>query len=114
MNESVLNEARNLIAGFLKNRRLELGLSQYDLAERTGLARKTIIAMEQGKFWLSMKQYLIICEALHLFPAIAEMESNTDIAKALRQNWKPNPKDMSIEDAIKLKASRHNRDGQHN
>ena len=46
MNESVLNEARNLIAGFLKNRRLELGLSQYDLAERTGLARKTIIAME--------------------------------------------------------------------
>ena len=114
MNESVLNEARNLIAGFFKNRRLELGLSLYDLAERTGLARKTIIAMEQGKFWLGMKQYLIICEALHLFPAIAEMESNTDIAKALRQNWKPNPKDMSIEDDIKLKASRHNRDGQHN
>lgn len=109
MNENVLNEARNLIAGFLKNRRLELGLSQYDLAERTGLARKTIIAMEQGRFWLGMKQYLIICEALHLFPAIAEMEAQDNIAEALRSNWTAKPKAMSIEDALKLKASRHNR-----
>lgn len=112
MNEQVLDEARNLIAGFLKSRRLELGLSQYDLAERTGLARKTIIAMEQGKFWLGMKQYLLICEALHLFPAIAEMEADDTIANALRSNWTAKPKAMTIDEAIKLKQSRNNRDGQ--
>lgn len=114
MNEKVLNEARNLIAGFLKNRRIELGLSQQDLADKTGMARATINRMEQGRFWLGMKQYLLICEALHLFPAIAEIESDTDIAKALRQNWKPNPKAMSIEDALKAKASRHKRPDEHN
>lgn len=114
MNEKVLNEARQIIAGFLKDRRIELGLSQQDLADRTGMARATINRMEQGMFWLGMKQYLLICEALHLFPAIAEMESDTDIAKALRQNWKPNPKAMSIEDALKAKASRHKRPDEHN
>lgn len=86
MDEKVLNEARQIIAGFLKDRRIELGLSQQDLADRTGMARATINRMEQGIFWLGMKQYLLICEALHLFPAIAEMESDTDIAKALREN----------------------------
>jgi transcriptional regulator with XRE-family HTH domain len=71
MNEKTLNEARNLIAGFLKDRRLELGLSQQDLADKTGMARETINRMEAGKFWLGMKQYLLICEALELSPKSA-------------------------------------------
>lgn len=103
-NENVLNEARIIIAGFLKNRRVELNLSQQDLADRVGMARETINRMEAGRFWLGMKQYLQICEALHLLPCIAEMESETEIAKALRKNWKPNPKAMTIDEAIKLKG----------
>lgn len=113
-NENVLNEARQIMAGFLKNRRIELKLSQQDLANKTGMARATINRMELGLFWLGMKQYLQICEALHLFPAISEMESNTPIAQALRENWKPNPKAMSIDEAIKLKADKHLRPDQHN
>lgn len=103
-NENVLNEARTIIAGFLKNRRIELKLSQQDLADKVGMARETINRMEAGRFWLGMKQYLQICEALYLFPCVAEMESETEIAEALRSNWKPNPKAMTIEDAIKLKG----------
>ena len=114
MNEEVLNEARQLMSGFLKNRRIELGLSQLELAEKTGLARKTINSMEAGKFWLGMKQYLQICEALYIFPSMSEMESKDDIAEALRNNWIAKPKAMTIEEAIKLKQSRHNRDGQNN
>lgn len=114
MNEQVLNEARKLIADFLKQRRLELGYSQAYVAEKTGLGLRTIVRAEHAEFWLGMKQYLLICETLHLFPAIAEMESCTDIAKSLRENWKPHPKAMSIEDALKAKASRHRQDNEHN
>ena len=103
-NENVLNEARQIIAGFLKTRRVELKLSQQDLADKVGMARETINRMEAGRFWLGMKQYLQICEALNLFPCVAEMESETEIAQALRSNWKSNPKAMTIEDAIKLKG----------
>lgn len=114
MNENILNEAREIIAGFLKQRRLELGYSQALIAEKTGLGLRTIVRAEQAEFWLGMKQYLLICEALHLFPAIAEMESDTEIAEALRQNWKLNPKAMSIEDALKAKANRNRRPDEHN
>lgn len=113
-NENVLNEARTIIAGFLKNRRIELKLSQQELADKVGMARETINRMEAGRFWLGMKQYLQICEALHLFPSIAEMESETEIAEALRRNWKPNPKAMSVEEALKMKFQRYNRDGSSN
>jgi len=109
MNEKTLLEARKIIAGFLKNRRLELKYSQAYVAEKTGLGLRTIVRAEQADFWLGMKQYILICEALHLFPAIAEMESNTPIAETLRQNWKPNLKAMNIEDALKNKANRHKR-----
>jgi transcriptional regulator with XRE-family HTH domain len=114
MNDETLEEARKIIAGFLRQRRLELGYSQAYVADQTGLGKRTIVRAEQGEFWLGMKQYLLICETLHLFPAIAEMESDTDIATALRQNWKPNPKAMSIEDALKAKASRNKRPDEHN
>ncbi|WP_430900503.1 MULTISPECIES: helix-turn-helix transcriptional regulator [unclassified Paraflavitalea] len=107
MNEELLNEARSIMAGFFKERRLELGLTQQEVADRAGLARKTINAMEQGLFWLGMKQYLQVCHALHLFPAIAEMEADTPIAEALRKNWVPNPKKMSIEEALLLKDGRN-------
>lgn len=114
MNEKVLNEARNLIAGFLKQRREELGISQTELANLTGMARATINRMEQGMFWLGMKQYLLICEALHLFPAIAEMEADDPIADALRKNWTAKPKAMTIDEALQLKAGKHKRPDQHN
>jgi transcriptional regulator with XRE-family HTH domain len=114
MSGKTLKEARSIIAGFLKQRRIELGYTQAYVAEQTGLGLRTIVRAEQAHLWLGIKQYLLICEALHLFPAIVEMESDTDIAKALRQNWKPNPKAMSIEDALKAKASRYNRPEEHN
>ena len=63
MNEKVLEEARQIMAVFLKKRRLELGYSQAYVSERTGLAVRTIIRAEQGQFWLGMKQYLLFCEA---------------------------------------------------
>lgn len=73
-----------------------------------------MFCMEQGLFWLGMKQYLLICEALHLFPAIAELEADDPIAEALRRNWTAKPKAMSIDEALRLKKGRHNRDGQDN
>lgn len=96
MNENTLEEARMIIAGFLKNRRIELGYSQQFLADKCEMSVGTINRMENGHFWLGMKQYLIICQHLHLFPLIATMEEDTDIAEALRYNWISSPS-ISIE-----------------
>lgn len=110
-NELVLNEARIITGNYFKARRIELKYSQDDLAKKINVSRATINRMEKGLFWVGLKQYLLICEALYLFPAIAELESNTPIAEALRQNWQPNEKAMSIADAI---AAKNNSSNQNN
>jgi DNA-binding XRE family transcriptional regulator len=87
-NEKEIEEARKIIAGFLKQRREELGYTQAHVAKLTGLGLRTIIRAE-AEFWLGMKQFLLICKTLGVLLTITEqIEDNTDIAKAMGQTWK--------------------------
>lgn len=107
----VLLEARERIATFFTERRLELGLTQADLAERTGLGLSTIKRFEAANFWPVLKQYIIICEALHLFPLVATYEGDNEFSRMMRDNWKPDTgKDMTIEEALEMKKNRFNPD----
>jgi transcriptional regulator with XRE-family HTH domain len=108
MNEKILHEARNLIAGFFKQRREELGYSQDKLAELTGLNRSTIKRLEAAQFWPGLKQYLIICEALKVFPLIATYEGDGEFSRMMRETWtNKQGKDMSVEEALRLKDDRY-------
>lgn len=106
MNEIVLEEARIKIASFFKNRRIELNLSQQDVADRAGLSRKSINALEGAKFWPSMKLYMQLCYALHLFPTVVEIEANDSMADALRSTWEPHDKAMTVDEALLKKGSK--------
>lgn len=88
MNEKVLLEARNLISGFLKNRREELGMTQQELADLSGMGIATIKRFESGRFWLNLKQYLILCHYLKCYPFLAEIEGRSEFAKIMRERWK--------------------------
>jgi DNA-binding XRE family transcriptional regulator len=87
MNEILLNEARTLVAGFIKNRRQELGLSHQKLADMCGCSEMTIIRMEQAKFWPNMKQFITVCHALNLYFFVEEKEGNGNYAKTMRTRW---------------------------
>ena len=87
MNEKVLLEARALISGFLQNRRKELGITQEQLAEMSGMGIATIKRFESGKFWLNLKQYLILCHHLKCYPFLEEMESQKQFATMMRKRW---------------------------
>lgn len=66
MDEHKLNESRQQIASFIQNRRNELGISQAVLAKQTGMGIATIKRFESGKFWLNMRQYILLRNALQL------------------------------------------------
>ena len=66
MTDKKLNESRHQIAAFIQNKRNELGISQAALAEQTGMGIATIKRFESGKFWLNMKQYILLRNALQL------------------------------------------------
>jgi len=88
MNNKVLLEARVLISGFLKSRREELGMTQEELAVLSGMGIATIKRFESGRFWLNLKQYLLLCHYLRCYPFLAEMEGKDEFAKMMRERWK--------------------------
>jgi DNA-binding XRE family transcriptional regulator len=62
-------EERSHEIGFLmmlKKRREELGLSQYDLEKLTGLSRRTIIQVEQGKRNTTLSTLFALSEPLKM------------------------------------------------
>lgn len=68
MTEEELNKARGAISLAIKQRREELNMSQHELAEKTGMGLFTIQRFEGGRFWLNLKQYIIIRNALGMKP----------------------------------------------
>lgn len=93
MNEKVLLEARGLISGFLRSRREELGMTQQELADASGMGVATIRRFEGGRFWLNLKQYLILCHHLRCYPFVSTHEGKDEFAKMMRERWQRNGDD---------------------
>jgi transcriptional regulator with XRE-family HTH domain len=66
MDEKELHARRLEMAGIIKNKRIELELTQQQLADKCEMGVNTVRRIEDGRFWLGTKQLLIICRALHL------------------------------------------------
>lgn len=86
--QEVINEARDLIAGFIVSRRKELGFTQVQLAERAGLGVRTIERIEGKKFIPNGESLLKICYALDCFFFFGEKESKDPFIKAFANRWK--------------------------
>ena len=87
MNEQVLLEARRMIAGFIRNRRIELKMSQDELAERTQHGIATIKRFEAGKFWINLKTLLVICNALKTYFFLEEKDSEKELAQMMKYRF---------------------------
>lgn len=62
-------------------------MSQGELAELSGMGIATIRRFESGKFWLNLKQYLILCHHLKCYPFLVEMDGKNEFAKMMREHW---------------------------
>lgn len=70
MNPKELLQTRSAISGFLKIRREKLGITQQELADNSGMGIATIKRFESGKFWINLKQYIILCDCLKCDPSV--------------------------------------------
>lgn len=88
MSDKVLLEARGLISGFLRQRREELGMTQQELADLADMGIATVKRFESGRFWLNLKQYLILCHHLKCYPFLGTYEGKDEFSKMMRDRWK--------------------------
>lgn len=87
MDKKVLSEARKLIAGFLKERREELGMSVDQLAKLCEVQRSTIWRIEEGKFMPNLDLFLTLTHHLNCYFFLEAKEGDSDNAKFMRERW---------------------------
>ncbi|WP_167859620.1 helix-turn-helix domain-containing protein [Paenibacillus cymbidii] len=83
MNDRKIKPLISAILGrVLKAKRMELNLSQYDLADRFEIDRSFISLVESGKHELSVSKIFMLCQALDITPTefIRLVESEYDKA----------------------------------
>lgn len=68
--------ASKTLCGFLKTRRIELGLTQVDLAKRMGVNPETVSKMENAIFNVSLENLMNWCWCLSCNPFISALEDN--------------------------------------
>ncbi len=54
------------IAAFVTKKRIAEGITQLQLAEATGMGVATIQRFESGRFWVSSKHLVVICDYLKI------------------------------------------------
>lgn len=64
MTNEELDKVRKMIGEEIQSRRIFLKLSQADLGEKVGMHNTTISKIEKGDFWMNMKQYIQLLDAL--------------------------------------------------
>ncbi|UUZ83197.1 helix-turn-helix domain-containing protein [Paenibacillus sp. P26] len=84
------NKIKTLISAIigktLKAKRMEIGLSQYDLADHYDIDRSFISLVESGKHELSVSKIFILCKALGIKPSDFIRDVETEYEKAVKDN----------------------------
>lgn len=64
MANNITREAGSKLVGFLKQTAKEKGLSDYEIARRTGLIANNVWRIFNGKYFPSLENFLSICQAV--------------------------------------------------
>ncbi len=81
----------DMISNFMRNRRVELGLTQTQVAEKAGLGFRTVQRIEAGDFIPDGKSLVKMSRALDCYFFLSEKESDEDFVKIMRERWtRPN------------------------
>lgn len=76
----------SILGKILKAKRMELNLSQYDLADRFEIDRSFISLVESGKHELSVSKIFILCQALGITPSEFIRDVEIEFEKVVKEN----------------------------
>lgn len=82
-----LKIVKQLTGSFFSGRRLQLGLTQQEVAEKTGVRESTVQRIEYGKFVPGGEALLILLSELDLALAFQNKSENESFTELLEKTW---------------------------
>jgi len=88
MNSEKHTEARRMLCRYLADLAKEKGISQEEIARRTGFTQSNVSRMFAGRYAPSLDNFIRLADAVDAYFFIIDKDSKDDLAQTMRDRWK--------------------------
>ncbi len=82
-----IETARKMLLDYLTDRIKEKGITQEDLAKKTGFTQSNISRMLNAKYPPTLDNLLTLCEAANCYIFVIDKEADDDLCETMRNRW---------------------------
>ncbi len=82
-----IETARKMLLNYLKERIIEKGITQEDLAKKTGFTQSGISRMLNAKFPPTLDNLLTLCEAANCYIFVIDKDADDELCDTMRNRW---------------------------
>ncbi|MBN2747365.1 MAG: helix-turn-helix transcriptional regulator [Bacteroidales bacterium] len=87
MNEEKYSEARKMLCKYLFSLAREKGITQEQIAEKTGFKRSNVSRMLSGAYSSSLDNFIKLAEAIDTYFFIIDKKADDDLVETMKNRW---------------------------
>jgi len=87
VNEEKYKEARVMLCRYLHNLAQEKGITQQEIAEKTGFTRNNVNRMLSGRYSPSLDNFIRLAEAIDSYFFIIDKEADDPLVETMKNRW---------------------------
>jgi transcriptional regulator with XRE-family HTH domain len=90
INEEKYKEARKMLCQYLYQLAKEKGITQEEIAEKTGFTRNNVSRMLSGRYSPSLDNFIRLAEAIDSYFFVIDKEADDDLVHTMKNRWGSN------------------------
>lgn len=87
INEKKYKEARALLLQYLSQKAREKGITQEQIAEKTGFTQNNVSRMLQGRYSPSLDNFMRLAEAVGAYFFVIDKEQDDELVDTMKKRW---------------------------
>jgi transcriptional regulator with XRE-family HTH domain len=87
MEENKHKEASQMLMHYLRDLAKEKGITQEQIAQKTGFESSNVNRMLAGKYSPTLENFIKLADAIHTYFFVIDKEANDDLCETMRNRW---------------------------
>lgn len=87
MSDEKYQEARRMLCRYIVNVAKEKGITQEQIAEKTGFTQSNISRMLAGRYSPSLENFIRLAEAVDTYFFVIDKTADSDLTETMRNRW---------------------------
>jgi transcriptional regulator with XRE-family HTH domain len=87
INEQKYKEARKMLCNYLHDLAKEKGITQEQIANKTGFTRNNVNRMLSGRYSPTLDNFIRLAEAIDTYFFVIDKEANDELVETMKNRW---------------------------